>query len=34
MKVDLPWKGKARRPFTLGVLRVVTFIGVGVLSAT
>src|SRR5258708_26710791 len=33
MKVILPWKGKLAATFTFGVLRVVTFIGVGVLSA-
>jgi ABC-type multidrug transport system fused ATPase/permease subunit len=33
MKVILPWKGKLTATFTFGVLRVVTFIGVGVLSA-
>ena len=33
MKVILPWKGKLTATFTLGVLRVVSFIGVGVLSA-
>jgi ATP-binding cassette subfamily C protein CydCD len=33
MKVILPWKGKLAATFTLGVLRVVAFIGVGVLSA-
>ncbi len=33
MKVILPWKGKLTLTFTLGVLRVITFIGVGVLSA-
>ena len=33
MKVILPWKGKLTATFTLGVLRVVAFIGVGVLSA-
>ncbi|MDP1748967.1 MAG: ATP-binding cassette domain-containing protein, partial [Reyranella sp.] len=33
MKVILPWKGKLTLTFTLGVLRVVSFIGVGVLSA-
>jgi ATP-binding cassette subfamily C protein CydCD len=33
MKVILPWKGKLAATFTLGVLRVLAFIGVGVLSA-
>jgi len=33
MKVILPWKGKLTATFTLGVLRVVAFIGVGALSA-
>ena len=33
MKVILPWKGKLATTFTFGVLRVVSFIGVGVLSA-
>ncbi len=33
MKVILPWKGKLTATFLLGVLRVVAFIGVGVLSA-
>jgi ATP-binding cassette subfamily C protein CydCD len=33
MKVILPWKGKLVATFTFGVLRVLTFIGVGVLSA-
>src|SRR4029077_9979201 len=33
MKVILPWKGKLTATFTLGVLRVISFIGVGVLSA-
>jgi ATP-binding cassette subfamily C protein CydCD len=33
MKVILPWKGKLAATFTFGVLRVVAFIGVGVLSA-
>jgi ABC-type multidrug transport system fused ATPase/permease subunit len=33
MKVILPWKGKLTATFVLGVLRVVAFIGVGVLSA-
>ncbi|MDI1285972.1 MAG: ABC transporter ATP-binding protein [Reyranella sp.] len=33
MKVILPWKGKLTLTFTLGVLRVLSFIGVGVLSA-
>jgi ATP-binding cassette subfamily C protein CydCD len=33
MKVILPWKGKLVATFTFGVLRVVSFIGVGVLSA-
>ena len=33
MKVILPWKGKLTATFTLGVLRVIAFIGVGVLSA-
>ncbi len=33
MKVILPWKGKLAATFIFGVLRVVTFIGVGVLSA-
>jgi thiol reductant ABC exporter CydC subunit len=31
--VILPWKGKLTLTFTLGVLRVIAFIGVGVLSA-
>jgi len=33
MKVILPWKGKLTATFILGVLRVVAFIGIGVLSA-
>ncbi len=33
MKVILPWKGKLAATFTFGVLRVIAFIGVGVLSA-
>jgi ABC-type multidrug transport system fused ATPase/permease subunit len=33
MKVILPWKGKLTATFTLGVLRVIAFIGVGVMSA-
>ena len=33
MKVILPWKGKLTATFTFGVLRVIAFIGVGVLSA-
>jgi ATP-binding cassette subfamily C protein CydCD len=33
MKVIMPWKGKLTATFVLGVLRVVAFIGVGVLSA-
>jgi ATP-binding cassette subfamily C protein CydCD len=33
MKLMVPWKGKLSATFTLGVLRVVAFIGVGVLSA-
>ena len=33
MKVILPWKGKLAATFTFGVLRVISFIGVGVLSA-
>jgi ABC-type multidrug transport system fused ATPase/permease subunit len=33
MKVILPWKGKLTLTFGLGVLRVLSFIGVGVLSA-
>ena len=33
MKVILPWKGKLTATFLFGVLRVVTFIGVGALSA-
>jgi len=33
MKVILPWKGKLAATFIFGVLRVITFIGVGVLSA-
>jgi ATP-binding cassette subfamily C protein CydCD len=33
MKVILPWKGKLTATFMLGVLRVIAFIGVGVLSA-
>ena len=33
MKVILPWKGKLTLTFALGVLRVLSFIGVGVLSA-
>jgi ATP-binding cassette subfamily C protein CydCD len=33
MKVVLPWKGKLAATFTFGVLRVLAFIGVGVLSA-
>jgi len=33
MKVILPWKGKLTATFMFGVLRVIAFIGVGVLSA-
>jgi ATP-binding cassette subfamily C protein CydCD len=33
MEVILPWKGKLTATFLLGVMRVVAFIGVGVLSA-
>lgn len=33
MKVIMPWKGKLTATFILGVLRVVAFIGIGVLSA-
>src|SRR5262249_4503651 len=33
MKLILPWKGKLTLTFLLGVLRVLAFIGVGVLSA-
>jgi len=33
MKVIMPWKGKLTITFLLGVLRVLAFIGVGVLSA-
>jgi len=33
MKMILPWKGKLGLTFTFGVLRVVAFIGVGVLGA-
>ncbi|MEM6622667.1 MAG: thiol reductant ABC exporter subunit CydC [Pseudomonadota bacterium] len=33
MKVIMPWKGKLAGTFIFGVLRVLTFIGVGVLSA-
>jgi ATP-binding cassette subfamily C protein CydCD len=33
MKVIMPWKGKLTATFLFGVLRVVAFIGVGVLSA-
>lgn len=33
MKVILPWKGKLTLTFVFGVLRVLAFIGVGVLSA-
>ena len=33
MTMILPWKGKLTATFVLGVLRVVAFIGVGVLSA-
>jgi thiol reductant ABC exporter CydC subunit len=33
MKLIMPWKGKLTLTFVLGVLRVVGFIGVGVLSA-
>ncbi len=33
MKLIMPWKGKLTLTFLLGVLRVVGFIGVGVLSA-
>jgi ATP-binding cassette subfamily C protein CydCD len=33
MQVIMPWKGRLTATFTFGVLRVVTFIGVGVLSA-
>ncbi|HEX9557317.1 MAG TPA: ABC transporter ATP-binding protein, partial [Reyranella sp.] len=32
MKVILPWKGKLAATFSFGVLRVISFIGVGVLS--
>ena len=33
MTVIMPWKGKLTATFVLGVLRVIAFIGVGVLSA-
>jgi len=33
MKVIMPWKGKLTGTFILGVLRVMSFIGIGVLSA-
>ncbi|WP_395673128.1 ABC transporter ATP-binding protein [Inquilinus sp.] len=33
MRLAMPWKGKLALTFAFGVLRVVTFIGVGVLSA-
>jgi ATP-binding cassette subfamily C protein CydCD len=33
MKVIMPWKGRLTITFTFGVLRVLAFIGVGVLSA-
>jgi ATP-binding cassette subfamily C protein CydCD len=33
MKLVLPWKGRLAATFILGVLRVIAFIGVGVLSA-
>jgi ABC-type multidrug transport system fused ATPase/permease subunit len=33
MKVIMPWKGKLTATFMFGVLRVVAFIGIGVLSA-
>ncbi|OFW98738.1 MAG: ABC transporter [Alphaproteobacteria bacterium RIFCSPHIGHO2_12_FULL_66_14] len=33
LKVIMPWKGKLAATFMLGVLRVVAFIGIGVLSA-
>jgi ATP-binding cassette, subfamily B, bacterial len=33
MKVIMPWKGRLTATFVFGVLRVVAFIGVGVLSA-
>jgi ABC-type multidrug transport system fused ATPase/permease subunit len=33
MKVIMPWKGKLAGTFILGVLRVMSFIGIGVLSA-
>ncbi len=33
MKVIMPWKGKLTATFLLGVARVVSFIGIGVLSA-
>jgi ATP-binding cassette subfamily C protein CydCD len=33
MKVVMPWRGRLNLTFALGVLRVVAFIGVGVLSA-
>ena len=33
MKVILPWRGRLAATFVLGVLRVLAFIGVGVLSA-
>jgi ATP-binding cassette subfamily C protein CydCD len=33
MKLVMPWKGRLTVTFTLGVLRVLAFIGVGVLSA-
>lgn len=33
MKVIMPWKGKLTATFSFGVLRVLAFIGIGVLSA-
>jgi ABC-type multidrug transport system fused ATPase/permease subunit len=33
MKVIMPWRGRLAATFALGVLRVIAFIGVGVLSA-
>src|SRR5262249_40378711 len=33
MKVILPWKGRLAGTFAFGVLRVLAFIGVGILSA-
>ncbi len=33
MKVIMPWKGRLAATFVFGVLRVIAFIGVGVLSA-